>query len=93
MILCRLQIVYLGTKKFIKTHLKPLLQLPASVSVECNKLQENDKLLSEKIQRLRNSEKTDNLSYKERFSLLVEIEESEAEREQLCKQIKALDDT
>ena len=89
----RKSIVYLGTKKFIKKHLKPPLQLPASVLDERNELQENYKLLSGKIQRLRNSEKTDNLVHKERFSRLVEIEESEAELEQLCKQIKALDDS
>lgn len=89
----RKSIVYLGVKKFIKTHLKRPLQLPPSISDERNKLQDNYKLFSEKIQQLHNSEKTDGLSHKERFSLLVEIEESEAEREQICKQIKALGDS
>lgn len=89
----RKSIVYLGVKKFIKTHLKLPLQLPPSISSECNKLQDKYQLLNEKLQHLRNSESVDNLSHNERFNLLVQIEESEAEREQLSKQIKALGNT
>jgi len=59
--------------------------------VSRDQLQEQYDLLSEEIQYLRQSQRTDDLSPRERFRLKKQIEEVEAEREQVEKQLESLD--
>ncbi|MEH2424055.1 MAG: hypothetical protein V7K48_25055 [Nostoc sp.] len=58
-----------------------------------SELQKDYNLLTEEIQFLRNSERTDDLSPRERFRLKKQIEEAEAEREQIGQQLQKLEKT
>ncbi|MHC5854509.1 hypothetical protein [Nostoc sp.] len=58
-----------------------------------SELQKDYDLLTEEIQFLRNSERTDDLSPRERFRLKKQIEEAEAEREQIGQQLQELEKT
>ncbi|MCA1994009.1 MAG: CHAT domain-containing protein [Coleofasciculus sp. S288] len=58
---------------------------------ERDELQEQYELLSEEIQHLRKQERTDDLSPRERFRVIKQIEEVEAERDKLSEQIENLE--
>ena len=58
---------------------------------ERDELQQQYDLLSEELQHLRKSEKTDDLSPRERFRVKKQIEEAEAERDKLSEQIEDLE--
>jgi hypothetical protein len=91
--------VYLGTRHFIQEYLRTpedrapekdkntsvQTRKPPRLEQERHELQEQYHLLSEEIQYLRKSERTNDLSPRERFYLIKEIEESQAELEQLSQ--------
>ncbi|MGB8700665.1 MAG: hypothetical protein WCD18_14710, partial [Thermosynechococcaceae cyanobacterium] len=58
-----------------------------------SELQKGYDFLTEEIQFLRNSERTDDLSPRERFRLTKQIEEAEAEREQIGQKLQELEKT
>ncbi|WP_413176381.1 hypothetical protein [Anabaena azotica] len=58
-----------------------------------SELQKKYDFLTEEIQFLRNSDRTDDLTPRERFRLKKQIEESEAEREQIKQQLQKLETT
>ena len=62
--------------------------LDQNLQIRYSELQKQYDLLTEEIQFLRQSERTDDLSPRERFRLKRQIEEAEGEREQIGQQLK-----
>jgi len=65
--------------------------LNTNLQLSHTELQKNYDFLTEEIQFLRQSERTDDLSPRERFRLKKQIQEAEAEREQVGQQLKQLE--
>ncbi|MGK7916924.1 MAG: hypothetical protein AB4038_15500 [Prochloraceae cyanobacterium] len=59
--------------------------------IELGELEDQLKFLIEKIQFLKHSERTDDLSPQERFRLIQQIKEGEAERKQIIEKITVLE--